>query len=30
MFRAHVEGRVVLDEAAVRAAEEACWDAVSA
>ena len=29
MFRAHVEGRITLDDDAVRAAEEACWDAVS-
>ena len=28
MFRAHLEARVVLDEAKLRAAEEACWDAV--
>lgn len=29
MFRAHVEGRIRLDDKAIRDAEEACWDAVS-
>ena len=28
MFRAHLEGRVTLDEKALRDAESACWDAV--
>lgn len=28
MFRAQLEGRVTLDEAAIAAAEEACWDTV--
>jgi AcrR family transcriptional regulator len=28
MFRAHVEGRIVLDEDKLRAVEAACWDAV--
>ncbi|MBA3393386.1 MAG: TetR/AcrR family transcriptional regulator [Deltaproteobacteria bacterium] len=30
MFRAHIEGRITLDDAAMRAAEAACWDAVVA
>lgn len=28
MFRAYVEGRITLDDQAIRAAEAACWDAV--
>jgi AcrR family transcriptional regulator len=30
MFRSHVEGRIVLDDAKLVAAEAACWDAVRA
>jgi TetR/AcrR family transcriptional regulator, repressor of fatR-cypB operon len=29
MMRAHWEGRIELDDSVVRAAEQACWDAVS-
>jgi AcrR family transcriptional regulator len=29
MMRAHWEGRIQLDEAAIRDAEQACWDAVA-
>ncbi|MDQ3367528.1 MAG: TetR family transcriptional regulator [Myxococcota bacterium] len=29
MFRAHREGRITLDDAALLAAEAACWDAVT-
>jgi AcrR family transcriptional regulator len=29
MMRAHWEGRLALDDAAIRGAEEACWDAIA-